>query len=92
MSENTNPLYSRAPDIFETEVNGTIVLLHVGNWNYFEFNPVSTAIWALLEKPAALDEIAGGLQSQFDIDREQCLNDTRAFLDDLIAEGVVTRA
>ena len=84
--------YSRAEDVVETEVNGTVVLLHLGNWNYFEFNPVSSAIWSLLETPADLDAIVNGLEQQFDVDREQCLHDTRKFLDELIAEGIVTRA
>jgi hypothetical protein len=92
MLENTDALYSRADNVVETEVNGTVLLLHLGNWNYFEFNPISSAIWSLLETPAKLDAIVDGLERQFDVDPEQCLNDTRKFLDDLIAEGVVTRA
>jgi hypothetical protein len=83
--------YSRAPDVVETEVNGTVLLLHMGNWNYFAFNPVSSAIWSLLEKPADIDAIVNGLEQQFEVDREQCLQDTRKFLDELITEGIITR-
>ncbi|MEI9992985.1 MAG: PqqD family protein [Rhizomicrobium sp.] len=92
MLEDTNLLYSRADEVVETEVNGVVLLLHLGNWNYFEFNPISSAIWSLLEKPASLDTIVTGLEQQFDVGREQCLHDTRKFLDDLVADGIVTRA
>jgi hypothetical protein len=87
MTDDT--LYSRADDVVETEVNGAVVLLHMGNWNYFQFDPVSSAIWALLEKPARLDTIVSGLERMFDVGHEECLRDTREFLDELIAEGVI---
>jgi hypothetical protein len=92
MADHDDTRYARAAEVLETEVGGVTLLMHVENWNYFELNAVSSAIWALLESPKSLDAIVRGLERQFDVDRETCLSDTRGFLDDLIAEGVVTRA
>ncbi|MBS0470438.1 MAG: PqqD family protein [Proteobacteria bacterium] len=91
MADHDNALYARATEVLETEVEGVTLLMHVENWNYFELNAVSSAIWALLESPKSLDAIVSGLERQFDIDHETCMGDTRGFLDDLIAEGVITR-
>ena len=92
MISDAGKRYSRSDDVVVTEVNGVLVLLHVENWNYFEFNAVSTAIWSALETPASLDTIVDALERQFDVTRERCADDARQFLDELIAEGVVTHA
>jgi hypothetical protein len=83
-------LYARTSDVIEADVGGEIVLLHTQNWQYFEFDSVGAAIWYLLESPRNLDTLVDSLTAQFEVDPNRCREDTRAFLDDMVAQGLVT--
>ena len=83
-------LYVRTADVIEADVGGEIVLLHTQNWQYYEFDKVGAAIWTLLDAPSSLDALVDSLTSQFEVDQSQCREDTRTFLDEMIAQGLVT--
>jgi Coenzyme PQQ synthesis protein D (PqqD) len=82
--------YTRTSDIIEADVGGEVVLLHTQNWQYYEFDPVGAAIWNLLESPANLDSLVESLTTRFEVSREQCLQETKAFLDEMVSQGLVT--
>jgi hypothetical protein len=82
-------IYTRTADVIEADVGGEIVLLHTQNWQYFEFDKVGAAIWNLLESPASLDSLVGSLTEKFEVSSEQCREETKAFLDELVAQGLV---
>lgn len=82
-------LYARTADVVAADVAGEVVLLHTQNWNYFEFDSVGGRIWALLEVRRSLPSLVEALMDEFDIDEASCRSDTKAFLDDLIAQGLV---
>jgi hypothetical protein len=82
-------LYSRTGDVIEADVGGDIVLLHTQSWQYFEFDKVGGAIWHLLDTPASLDGLVRSLMTQFEVDEEQCARETKAFLDEMVTQGLV---
>jgi hypothetical protein len=84
------PRYSRTQDIIEAEVGGEIVVLHTQNWQYYEFDRTGATIWGLLQVPRDLGALVDDLVTQFDVDRTQCTEETKAFLDDMIEQGLVT--
>jgi hypothetical protein len=63
--------YSRASDLAETRVGSSYLLLHTGSWNYFEFDPVGSAIWTLLDSPRSLDELVADLTRTFAVDPDR---------------------
>jgi len=81
--------YRRTSDIIEAEVGGEIVLLHTQNWQYFEFDAVGAAIWGLLKEPRDLASLVGALTERFDVDQARCAEETKAFLDEMIEQGLV---
>lgn len=85
-----NSLYKRTEDVIEADVGGEIVLLHTQNWQYFEFDKVGAAIWSLLESPCSLDSLVAALLDRFEVGDEQCRQETKQFLDEMIAQGLVT--
>lgn len=89
-SESATLLYKRTTDIITADVAGEMVLLNTKSWHYFEFDKVGGCIWALLEVPRSLPALVDALMADFDVDRARCLEDTKAFLDDMIAQGCVT--
>jgi hypothetical protein len=84
------PTYARTQDIIEAEVGGEVVLLHTQSWQYFEFDRTGATIWALLTEPRSLDTLVEALTAQFDVERGRCATETKAFLDEMIEQGLVT--
>jgi len=87
---SSSSIYSRTADVIEADVGGEIVLLHTQNWQYFEFDRVGAAIWNLLESPASLDALVGSLTEKFEVAPDQCREETKAFLDEMVSRGLVT--
>ncbi|HWD28777.1 MAG TPA: PqqD family protein [Rhizomicrobium sp.] len=83
-------LYARTGDVIEADVGGEVVLLHTQNWQYFEFDPVGAAIWGLLTAPSSLDALVDSLTQQFEVDQDRCRSETKAFLDEMVAQGLIT--
>lgn len=81
--------YTRTKDVIEADVGGEVVLLHTQNWQYFEFDKVGATIWALLEEPKSLDTMVTSLMEMFEVGADQCREETKAFLDEMIAQGLV---
>ena len=92
MTDTDSPsrLYQRTSEFIATDVAGELVLLHTLSWNYFEFDTVGASIWALLDAPHSLPALVEALMAKFDVDETRCRADTRAFLDDMIGQGLVT--
>jgi len=86
----TNEFYARTADAIEADVGGEIVLLHTQSWQYIEFDRIGAAIWGLLTEPKSLDALVSLLTSTYDVDRGRCRADTKAFLDEMIEQGLVT--
>jgi len=86
---SSRPPYRRTEDIVEAEVGGEVVLLHTQSWQYFEFDAVGAAIWGLLKEPRSLDALVSALTERFEVDQARCEQETRAFLDELIGQGLV---
>ena len=85
----SHQLYTRTADVIEADVGGEVVLLHPQNWQYFEFDKVGAAIWDLLNAPSSLDTLVESLTSQFEVDQNLCREETKSFLDEMIAQGLV---
>lgn len=89
-ANSTTSLYARTGDVIEADVGGEVVLLHTQNWQYFEFDKVGAAIWNLLDAPSSLDSLVASLTAKFEVDEVQCRQETKAFLDEMVAQGLVT--
>ncbi len=73
-----------------TDVNGEIILFNVDKGNYYGLDAqVGTRIWELLECPKTLSELCALLIQEFDVESNQCYQDTRLFVADLARQGLV---
>ena len=89
MAKSDLPRYARTGDIIGADVDGEVVLLNPVSWNYVELDTIGGSIWELLETPRSLASLVDALMVKFDVDRARCLADAKAFLDALIAQGLV---
>lgn len=82
-------LVIRKSDVLESEVHGEIVALDVGQGQCFGFNSSASSIWRLLDKETSAHEICTALQSEFDIDSQQCQDDVLRVLNELRDKGLI---
>jgi hypothetical protein len=55
-------------------------------------NATGTLVWELASRPVTCDEVAGAIARRFAVEAAVAARDVAAFLDDLVARGILTRA
>lgn len=78
-----------SPDAAESAVGDETVILHLVNGTYYGLDPVGTRIWALLKDGVAPPEICRRLADEYEMDLATVEADSRKFLNDLAAQGIV---
>ena len=78
-------------DVFSATQDGITVLLDLRRQVYLGVDEVGTVIWQGVERGAACSEIESQLASEYDVPLETVQADTRLFIEDLIARGLVVR-
>ena len=83
--------YRRSQDITWEVVDDRAVILDAEGSTLTTLNPVGTLIWHELASPRAVADITDALRERFpDVERAQVEDDARAFLAELVADGLVT--
>ena len=73
--------YSRNDQVIDGELDDNQVMMHLEKGKYFGLNPIGKSIWALLESPKSFENITAALITEFDVSEEQCIEETKAFID-----------
>jgi len=71
------------------DLNGETVILSLANGKYYGINSVGSRIWELLENFITLPEIEKVILSEYAVAEEICRQEVTAFLELMIAEGLV---
>lgn len=85
------PVYRRK-ELFSTAVDDDLILFDEAGGQYFTTSGVGASIWEHLEEPLSFESLCRRMIAEYDVDRETCERDVRAFLDQLVARGVVETA
>ncbi len=83
MDIDPNTVLSRNPDIVFSEFGDEVVMMSTDFESYFGMEACAARIWELLEHETTFAEICDRLCEEFDVKREQCEEETRAFVADL---------
>ena len=89
MTIGRDSLISRGQGLLEAGVDGEMVALHIDRGTCYGFNGTATRVWALIEHPKRLSEIADILTGEYEIDRKQCEAELIHLLGQLHGEGLV---
>jgi len=65
------------------------VILNLENGTYYGLDPIGARIWDLIQEPVAVKSLVDRLLEEYDVDRDQCLEDVLALLRDMHDEGLV---
>jgi hypothetical protein len=77
------------PDHVATSIGDETAVMSIKRGRYYAVEMVAERIWEMLETPATPREIIDRLMNEYDTAPEQCGRDVDAFLNELIAEGLV---
>ena len=76
------------PGVVDEMIDGEVVVIDLRSGNYFSLVESAAVIWASLAARPTHDEVAAYLGRVYDVEPEQCLAVSGAFLDVLVAEGL----
>ncbi|OYT73226.1 MAG: hypothetical protein CFK52_02885 [Chloracidobacterium sp. CP2_5A] len=80
------------PSVVSTEVEDTIVLLHLDTKRYFTLNSTGAAIWKHLSQGKAEDDIVSALTEEYDADASRLAASARRLLEQLEKAALIERA
>jgi hypothetical protein len=86
-----NALLRRRADSIATEIDGEVVVMSIATGRTFGLDRRGSRIWMLLENPSTIDALVQALLQLYDTTAERCRGDVLKFVDELIANQLVTR-
>jgi hypothetical protein len=86
MSRDPRP----SADVVSQEIEGEVVLVHLGTNRIYALNETGARLWALLDAGYAPPRIQHELGREFDVDPGELEQQINALLDELAREGLLT--
>lgn len=71
------------------EVDGELVALDLAKGNCFGLDRIGTEIWKMAATPLALSDMVARLTEQYEVSADQCAEDLRPFLVDMVDAGLL---
>ena len=84
--------YARNKQIIDGELDNNQVMMHLEKGKYYGLNPVGKRIWDIIDQPASFQEITTILLKEFDVSKEQCEQEVRAFLDKALENEIIIKS
>ncbi len=94
MTSPTHPL-SRTTSVVATsdqvsaDLDGEVVILHLGGGEYFGLDEVSARVWELVASPTTVGEIERTLLAEYDVEGAECASDLDSLLASLDERGLI---
>jgi hypothetical protein len=86
----TAPRYIRRKDILDANLGeGETVLLSPASGSYYGLDGPGAAIWNAFQDAHTISEICDLLMREFEVTREECEADATAFVEQLLAAGLI---
>lgn len=83
--------FERCPDVVSDQVGEEAVLISPKQARVRMLNETGSLIWRLSDGSKTLREIAEAVASEYDTTVEECLADVAAFVEELVAAGVMEK-
>ena len=84
-------IVTKAPTTASRVIEGEAVILSLDTKVLRGLNPVGSRVWDLIDGQRSVEEIAGLIVKEFDVERTQADQDVRGFVQELLDKGLVTR-
>lgn len=79
-----------AEDVVSCDLDGEAAILNLKDGVYYGLNPVGARVWKMVQEPVTLEKILEAILNEYDVEKEQCFQDTVELLEELQDKGLVT--
>lgn len=79
----------RHPDQVAADMDGEVMMMNIDTGKYYALNEVASFIWDRLVQPLSLRGICDAVQAEFDVSPETCERDARAFVENMVRDGML---
>jgi hypothetical protein len=76
-------IIQRNSNLVTSKIDGEIVMMSIDNGEYYGLDEVGSRIWELIKTPVVVEELISILTDEFEVERNNCIQDTMEFLEDL---------
>lgn len=85
-----NIVYKCVEDVLDTNIDDEVVLMSISQGVYISLDEVGSRIWELLKSNTLdIETLCTSLQEEYEVDSLTCMNETKAFLDDMVERGLI---
>jgi Coenzyme PQQ synthesis protein D (PqqD) len=77
------------PDNLSSALGSEAVILNMSSGRYFGLNTTGAFIWEVVQQPVALSEIERRMCEEFEVSPEQCRQDLRQVLQEMLEHGMI---
>ncbi len=84
-------IVQRDPEQEFSFIDDEIVMLSLKKGHYFTLNPVASKIWGYLEKPIRVEDLIGKLLTEYNVEIEECREDTLECIMDLEQKSLLKK-
>lgn len=81
--------YQHKPGILAADMDGETVMMDAATGKYYNLSEVGGRIWTLTENPLTWEELVQALTDEYDVDRAQCEEDIKPFMEQMIQNGLI---
>jgi hypothetical protein len=76
-------------DVAETDFENKIVLLHIENGEYYNFNETGSDLWHWLSDEHTIQQLAEMIANKYDCTTKGCLPDVIAWVNDVVDKKLI---
>jgi len=82
----------RNPDLIATDMDGETVMMSIERGEYFGLSGVGGRVWALMQEPVSVDQIAQTICHEYAVDLAVCQADMQRFAQEMLQNGLASLA
>src|SRR5437879_4460879 len=71
------------------DLGDEVAILHLGSGLYYGLNSVGARVWALLQEPRSVQDLAAAIQREYEVNQLRCETDLASFLSALAAAALI---
>jgi hypothetical protein len=87
---NSESYIKRNKEVFASEIDDEVVMMHVDTGKYYGMDTVGSRIWELIAEEIQVREVINKLMEEYDVEEEQCEKDVLEFLNELYDNKLVS--
>ncbi|NTW32670.1 MAG: PqqD family protein [Bacteroidetes bacterium] len=76
--------------IMASELSDELVMMDMENGNYISLNKTGRIIWEQIEKPIQVKELLQYLIKKYNVEKQQCSNDTLNYLEKINEQNLLS--